>query len=415
MFPDSIISVCPIWRGIMLSVPKFWRRLVILVDSPATPLSVIISHLWWSLGKPLDVTITRRWNTEDPVDGRLERSRITEIMNILSRHFDVIHELRFDVTFSSSLPSFPSDFHGSAAILDHLELRCRVDDGGRDRDAPLDLSIAEHEEFKCPELVQLVIDGRNYYEATWMDAGWTSKISHIVELTISHFRPHPGESFSAHDLLLPLTTTIVHTLHITEVYLDPSPEELEIDLIHTEFLIFEDMHDSQIIYQIMDWIDPREVSFIRCTFEHDITDPSRRFGYPEYGGALILQDIDQDIAPLIRAFDGYDLRITRCPTFDDYVLGMMTGPEGNRSLAYARYLRSLTLIDCPNFSIAALQRLVESRLHLPCHPGHGIDPTSEEIRIQVLSLAGNLPSMSEAEGAWFEQHVNVINFVKESG
>jgi hypothetical protein len=131
------------------------------------------------------------------------------------------------------------------------------------------------------------------------------------------------------------------------------------------------MHDSRVMFQMTDLIGPRELSFIRCSFTH-IAGPFTRFGSPEFGGTLLLEEINQDIAPLIRLFDGRHLTITRCPSFDDSVLGMMTGPAGNQALAWTRYLRMITLIDCPNFSIAALQRFVESRLHLPFD--HGTPP-----------------------------------------
>jgi hypothetical protein len=395
----------------MLSVPKFWERLVILVDSPATPLSAIVSFLSWSRNKPLNVTITRRWGTEDPMNGQPELWRIITIMNILGPHLHRIHGLCFDVTFTSSLPSFPYCFRGSAPILERLELLCRKDDGGRDSGIPIHLSITEPEEFECPKLVCLTIDGRNHYKVSVMDPEWTDTFSDIEVVTISHLKLRRGESISTHQFLLPLLDTRVNTLNITDVQLNLSPEGLPNDFQGMlQFLVFEDMHNSLIMDQINQLIDPCEVSFIRCTFNH-VAHPFRRFGSPEFGGWLILEELDQDIAPLIRLFDGYHLNITRCPSFNDSILGMMTGPAGNLALLWTRYLRSIVLTDCPNFSIAALQRFVESRMHLPFDDGGG---GIEEAQIDYLHLFGNVPSMSEAERAWFEEHVEQVKYVPAS-
>jgi hypothetical protein len=278
------------------------------------------------------------------------------------------------------------------------------DDGGRDSNTPIDLSITEHEEFEYPKLVRLVIDGRNLYNASMMDAEWTDPFYDIDSVTISRLKLRQGESLSTYDFLLPLADTGVITLNITDVELHPSPEEIPIDFEDLEWLLFEDMHDSQIMDQIIHMIDPDEVSFIRCTFDH-IAHPFRRFGSPELGGWLILSDIHQDIAPLIRLFDGYHLHLTQCPSFNDAILGMMMGPAGNPALAWTRYLRTIILKDCPNISIAALQRFVASRAHLPFDDGMG---DIREARIDRLQFYGDV-SMSQAEQAWFEEHVTQFN------
>jgi hypothetical protein len=231
----------------------------------------------------------------------------------------------------------------------------------------------------------------------------------LDELMISHLDLRPGESFSTYEFLLPLSTTVVNTLHIANVDLQPVPEGPEIRFRRLQFLVFEDMHNSRVMDQINIWVDPCEVSFIRCTFDH-IAHPFRRFGSPVYGGWLILEEINQDIAPLIRLFDGYHLRITRCPSFNDSILSMMTGPGGNYRLGWTRHLRTIILTDCPNFSIAALRRLVESRAHLPFDDGLA---QMIDAQIDMVFLFGNVPSISEADGAWFEENVEEFKYVQD--
>jgi hypothetical protein len=128
LFPYAPASVSSFWRDVMSSMPKCWGRMVIFVDPPATPLSIIASQLLWSRDGQLDVFITRRALCD--VDGRHERSQVVAIMNIISPHIYRIRNLSINVMFSSSLPSILTDFHGIAAMMLNLELQCKEDDGG---------------------------------------------------------------------------------------------------------------------------------------------------------------------------------------------------------------------------------------------------------------------------------------------
>ena len=187
LFPYALASVCSLWRDAMSFLPKFWSRIVFFVDPPATPLSAFLSQLSWSQGVEIhDIVVTRR-SFHDSVDCNHEKAQIRSIMNILGPHIHRIRQLRFDVAFSSSLPSFPFDFRGSATILHHLELRCKEDDGGADHR----MSVATaYEEFECPNLNYLLIDGRNYYEACKKDARWTSRRIILKRRIIATPRPH---------------------------------------------------------------------------------------------------------------------------------------------------------------------------------------------------------------------------------
>jgi hypothetical protein len=253
--------------------------------------------------------------------------------------------------------------------------------------------MPEHEIFECPILRVLVIDGRNYYEACRRDARWTDKMSSVVDLTISNFKPRPGESFSSYGFLLPLTTVRVQSLGVTDVAIHPSPEEL-------------DMHDLRIMSQIIDLLgDPPQIWFTRCTFGV-IADMSRDFGND--GGELVLAEIDRDMAPLLRLWHGHHLDVRQCPSFDDVILDMM-GSEENGTFACTTHLRILNISDCPNFSVTALRRFVESRLHLPdlSYNEHGSHPIPT--RVRSLHLVGNVPSISEADRAWLEANIRTFH------
>jgi hypothetical protein len=156
---------------------------------------------------PLNVVITRR-TFDGPVDGPHERALIASIMKLLCPHIHRFQQLHFDVMLSSSLPSFPNDFHGTATILTTLRLECREDDGvpihsNNNRES---VDPTQHESFQCPDLSMLIIDGRNCYNAYKRGVRWTGELVGLYDLTIAHFRPQPGESLSAYDILYPLTT-----------------------------------------------------------------------------------------------------------------------------------------------------------------------------------------------------------------
>ena len=92
------------------------------------------------------------------------------------------------------------NFHDTATIMENLTLWCMEDDGGTNHTGPVSNST-EEEEFECPELTSLVIDGRNYYKACRRDSRWTNYIDTISSLTVSHFKPRLGESFTTHEFL----------------------------------------------------------------------------------------------------------------------------------------------------------------------------------------------------------------------
>ena len=194
------------------------------------------------------------------------------------------------------------------------------------------------------------------------------------------------------------------TLSVNDVLLHPSPEGLEIpDFPYTAILMFEDMHDPWIMNQIFHILGAHcEIRFTSCSFG-GVTDTFRHFGSAESGGELRLAEIDQDIVPLLRVSDAHYLHITRCPSFDDTTILDAMGSQADGTFACVTYMRSLTISNCLNFSIAALRRLVESRLHLP-------DPPLDEwmsiaTQIQSLQLFGDLPPISEADRAWFAANV----------
>ena len=168
----------------MSLLPKFWRHRVILVDTPATPLAAVISQLRWSCDCHLKVIVTRRAFCR-PINGQHDRLNINAIMKILLLHIHHIRKLCFSVMFSSSLPSFQTDFHSTAVIMERLKLQCTEDDSCTNYTEPV--TAATHkEEAKFPKLMSLVIDGDTQH------APPTSESMRTLNFTVLYFLDTPS-------------------------------------------------------------------------------------------------------------------------------------------------------------------------------------------------------------------------------
>jgi hypothetical protein len=195
------------------------------------------------------------------------------------------------------------------------------------------------------------------------------------------------------------------SIHVEELILRPSPEHLQLagHVHHVSSLIIEDLHDFQVteeLFTVMDSLS--NLSLLRCT----LGDATEGFG-GNFGdlSVLRLQDINQDLVPLLCFWNGHNLQVSNCPRFDDSVLDMMSSVE-NRDPICAPFAHTLYIRDCPNFSFSALRRLVEYRLHLPPDFGDPFDPIPT--RFRHLYVSGSVPSLSAQDRAWFASNVSTF-------
>jgi hypothetical protein len=73
----------------------------------------------------------------------------------------------------------------------------------------------------------------------------------------------------------------------------------------------------------------------------------------------------------------------------------------------ATYLETLVIHNCPNFSIAGLRRLVQSRLGI-----NGNEWYPSTMRIRAIEFSGNVPWVSHADRVWFRG--NWVTFYQKS-
>jgi hypothetical protein len=336
--------------------------------------------------------ITRR-DPNHPVDIHHERMQVMKIMKILiNPHMHRLRLLYFNVMFSSSLPPFPDGFHGIASILQELCLECREDNGS----SADDWDSVTSTEQQYPALAQLIIDGRNYYNACKGDLHFAVKFPEVGCLTISHYKPLLGESFLVSDFWRPITMIdYLPLLNLTDLILEPSPLPLptltEPPLLSE--LQLENIHNSQSLAEIVGFL----------TNANDITVTHSTIGDTgpfNWDGSLTLEDIDadQDLVPLLRSWEGVVLVVERCPSFNDAVLLMMAPREdGARNCAH--FMTELSILDCPNFSVTALKQLVIAKLH-----------DADGLAIESLRFSGWPPFISAEDRQWLSQLVDEFDY-----
>ena len=106
----------------MGTVPKFWTRVVVHIDSPEFSLSFVRSQLESSKDLPIDVTVTRRAEDAFIDVPDEEKAHVRGIIDIVSPHIRRCKTIRYEVTYTSFLPCVASDFCGGAPLLKRLEL-----------------------------------------------------------------------------------------------------------------------------------------------------------------------------------------------------------------------------------------------------------------------------------------------------
>jgi hypothetical protein len=106
-------------------------------------------------------------------------------------------------------------------------------------------------------------------------------------------------------------------------------------------------------------------------------------------------DADQDLVPLLRAWDGHDLNICNCSCFNDTVLNMMGTKKENGEFVCASGAYYLLISNCPKFSVAALKRLVAARLEYTPYTG----------RVEAIHVDGDVPVLSAEDRLWFKGRV----------
>ena len=406
----------------MLLTPEFWTYITFLIDMPDFSVASVSSILVRSRNLLLqEVNFIRRMsiamNAED------ERARVMMGMQAIAPHMHRCRSIMFNVQFSSSLPSFPNDFHGNAEYLESLILNCLEDDGGAvSTVSEMSLSPVHREPFQCPHLSSLAIDGRNYFNAYQQNVNWAEMFPVIYALSISRFTPVAirSESFTPSALtlsLIPFRYRLAF-LCIDDLRLDDSPipvlddddDMFDLDEIGPETMVITNMYDTHCVDQILKFLgEPLNLHLTRCRLARD------QFACD---GTVSLKDIDigEDLIGFLKVCIAEKLVIDGCPGFGDEVLNAMITAHAEWWMVLyndcAGNVQDLSIRNCVEFSISTLKQLVETRRQLVENPRgfsdiFNIHPPSP---IKALRLSGYVPEISSEDIEWFRGHVSEFSY-----
>ena len=309
-------------------------------------------------------------------------------MAIIAPQLHRCQKLRVDVSFSSSLPSFPGSFHGEAPLLEELQLECDFDDSEEPIDSPETRTVKP---FQCPALWKLNIDGRNFYNA-WEDGNDVIDFPAVTDLAISRFTGYPNP-FSLQNLLFTLCDLPNLTrLRLTDLEIDPLDDVEFLGPLFLSSVVCEDIHDVEVSQFLIEYFGAVDrLTLTRCAIG-DATCEAE---------ALSLKEIGDDLDDFLRCWVGRNLYLDNCSSLDDALLEMMSVPDVETSCMIAPLMEYLDISNCLDFSVPALKRFVESRER---GSSHGYDCMA----LEGMRISGQSPYFSPEDILWFEEHLSFV-------
>ncbi|KAF8837211.1 hypothetical protein BDN67DRAFT_956980 [Paxillus ammoniavirescens] len=361
LFPDALAMVCSAWREMLSSVPSFWTRVVIAIDGNATPHCPVKGSFEWSRPLPIDVLISPYSSTydEDPGEGHC----VEAVMRYLVPELHRCRSIRFNTVQVSSLPPLQA-FSGQAPLLQEFELGCTPYDPWAEEE-PGDVAVPL--ELMCPELETLHLNGRNFCNVcppfsesapSFAYDLWLSHLPNLTSLTISNYRvDFRNEGLSMAGMLRALQELpFLASLAIKNVEFDDEfPNHLYTLSSALSRLEFSHLSNGMCFFFgaviLQDRIDTLHIT--QCN-----VDDVDWEGISCNGLTLTRIDGRYDLGPFLNQSDIHELDVDRCPSFDDILVYSLMGPDEEVS---ARFLLSLYISQCDNFSMDALQEMCEWR------------------------------------------------------
>ena len=403
-FPYALASVCKLWQDVMSTVPEFWTRITVFIDSNSFSFSNLPLHIEWSRDLLFQIIVTRRLCSDVMDIG--EKARVRQVMDTLGPHLHRCFLLHFDVKYSSSLPSIYADiFHDRVCPdLRSIVFKSRVGDGPGNyfRDDLRNDTLRE--ENPLPALRSLVLDGFNYVDLCEHHPDWFLSMPEdgLEELSVSHFTQsqrsvkHKYSFYDGWNYLKDVAHLKLSSLDFSCESKDINMDDLVFSKLHV--LILEDL-SWQLVREILlccEYING--VSVTRCAIG-EISDVALS------AFTLILDSIpaSSNFSQFLAQWSGFDLTIRDCPGLDDSVFEKWSTKYSDApDTLYCPLLGNLTIHNCPNFSVERLKHLVEVRLE-QCNRSGGLefgDPP-----LSYLKVTGHGPFLSDEDRKWFLNNV----------
>jgi hypothetical protein len=331
-------------------------------------------------------------------------------MDSLGPHLHRCVSLRLDVIYSSSLPSIYADIsHGRVCPkLGTIAFNSRIGDGPGSyfRD---DLhNDAQRKEISLPALKSITLDGFNFVDLCNRHHDWFQSIPRagLKDVSISHFTQsqrsgeHQYSFYDGHVYLKDVTHLKLSSVDFTCV--PKGNDTINLSFSKLLALELEDL-SSQLTREVLSRCEyVNGVSITRCAVG-EISDAAL------YAFDLILEDIPAsgNLPQFLSRWSGAGLTLWDCSGFDDSVLEKWStrASDAPDSSFYCPLLESLTIHNCPNFSVERLKHLVEVRME-QCQRSGGLelgDPS-----LSYLKVTGRGPFLSDGDREWFIQNVEVF-------
>ncbi|KAF8153955.1 hypothetical protein B0H34DRAFT_71837 [Crassisporium funariophilum] len=405
LFPFCIAMVCRRWRDVLAQRPEMWTRIVLDVDADPTPLLGAFS---WSKNQPIEVCIVSRGarNGARP-EARLENQRVWAITELLIPHIRRCSAIVYDVTYASSLPTLGLIFRQSAHGLGKLKVVCRIEDGDHNGalSRALEARVYANVWPTCnySGLGLISVSGRLFME--W---GRTMPLffHHLqaevysYKLAISQFA-FQEEAEDNHEgyTLSRFLVDLSGYSHFKEVILQDLTLSYPARSFRTLPLISM-INLKQLTLRNLEGNFLAEfftLACIRCTYlkvDRCIIPELQRSIKPPALWVGHMADTDS-LVNLLCSWSGSSLTLVKCPAFNDAVLDVLAA-KGKDGEMFKEARDGRLIVDgCPDFTAAALRRLIAARkeamVRTAIYPIHTIvvsygEPLSEEDKVWFEEL-----------------------------
>ncbi|EIW81752.1 hypothetical protein CONPUDRAFT_164535 [Coniophora puteana RWD-64-598 SS2] len=404
LFPYAPATACRRWRDILASIPAFWTRIVICVDSPGPALTLAKNCLQWSRDELVHIWITRRKKRlpsqnsvshekdkeKDKLSGNMvgecerERRAVEGIMRRLAPHLHRCRSIHLNLLYRSSIMAAARSLKGSAPFLQSLVLNSAV----TDTEQTLHADGLRH--LECPLLNLLVLDAKTLVDMGRSAPQWLAERQSRINVELTQYAPSHGGGLRMSDVIRSLhLISSIHRLRIRDVaFCDAAGDTLKQVTwpLHVRELHLEGLRGSA----VSDFFAMADDHFLFTTITRcQLRGP---WHYLLEGYELRFVGID-DTPGLVDALDAWEGRVLsfeRCANLGKTVLHAMA--QGRIEMVNLEILR---IGDCP-FSTEDLKRVVRQSWHT--------DP------IRCLQVRSPGVPISTEDYSWFSSCLNAFDW-----
>ncbi|EIW85479.1 hypothetical protein CONPUDRAFT_70275 [Coniophora puteana RWD-64-598 SS2] len=398
-FPLDYACICRKFLDVMIQVPNYFQSMTFHLNTlnfyPKIALEKFFAAAA-SRSSPFSVAVV----SYETVSLESEHKLLQKVMACLQPHIVRCVQLHLNVRFRSSIVN-------ASEYLDGLSSECFGDLTFQSAitDSTASLKISS---IKCPALEYLEIDAKSFVDISdklvfWPSGNESGRSMTYLTLDLKPYNPCGDSSapLSTREFLKAVNIFDSRTrylLMIDDVAFDDPLESESADFALRNMVNFEfqGLHGN-FLHEIFRNVDPRKpinlVRLVRCT-------PTKATLIRSANLSLQRFDDNADLRLLLHSWQGVDLHIRDCPSFDDFLLGAMSygGPAGNQYMC--PNLTHLQIDEQEGYiSSDALRRMVEHRM--------------EQCPMNDLKVTFQLP-MTPQDLMWFQANDFMSSYIGEA-